>query len=482
MEIDLQKSLLPFTKYFPHLPSPKQRQFLKYTCTEALYGGAAGGGKSDALLLGALQGISIPNYSAILFRKTYQDLALSNALMDRSHQWWAKTDAHWSADNKTWTFPSGARITFGYMDSAKDHFRYQSAEFQYVGFDECSHFPQEQVLYMISRLRAPKDFPSWLPFRLHSASNPGGIGHEWIQKRYGIPTEGTRKILKQCDANGNLVRVFVPAFAEDNPGLDVQEYHKKLALLDPLTRAQLQEGKWIIDSTGLVYYCYNNLCNVDQLPPLIPAKEWRYVLGCDWGATNDACAFAVCAYSPHEKEVYLVHTEEHNRMSPSDAARCVNELSEKFLGFESIVGDAATAGYNLELQKHFAIPIHNAEKREKLGYIKLFNGQLANGLLKVIPAECESWVKQARNLIWSPTQKNKEHQSLHNDSTDAALYAWRACRNYSQHERILDPTEEWLEKKAKVDPEGAEWLREIIEEKRMKDWEASEFGGGDPWL
>ncbi|GAF75153.1 unnamed protein product, partial [marine sediment metagenome] len=114
------------TKWIPHQPTVKQQAFLKLWQTEAFYGGAAGGGKSDALLMAALQYVDVPDYAAILFRRTYADLALPGALMDRAGEWLGGTEAHWSGQDKRWTFPSGATLTFGYLDTDADRYRYQS--------------------------------------------------------------------------------------------------------------------------------------------------------------------------------------------------------------------------------------------------------------------------------------------------------------------------------------------------------------------
>jgi predicted phage terminase large subunit-like protein len=228
-----------FSAYCPHEPTAKQREFLGLACLEALYGGAAGGGKSDALLMAALQYADVAGYSALLLRRTYADLSLPGALMDRAHDWLAGSDARWDEREKTWTFPAGASVTFGYLESRTDHLRYQGSEFQFIGFDELTQFPEKQYRYLLSRLRRKKSLGA-IPLRMRAGSNPGGPGHAWVKQRFLVESD-------QKD------RIFVPARLDDNPHLDAAEYEKSLAGLDGVTRAQLRNGDWEIAAAGDVF-------------------------------------------------------------------------------------------------------------------------------------------------------------------------------------------------------------------------------------
>jgi len=204
---------------------------------EALFGGSAGPGKSSALLMAALQPIKTPGYSAIILRRTYRDLALPGALMDRSKQWLSNSDACWNEIQHCWTFPSGAKLQFGYLESETDKYRYQGAEFQGIFFDELTQFTESQYTYMFSRLRRIKALR--VPLRVWSASNPGGLGHAWVKQRFII--EGPK-----------YGRVFVPALLKDNPHIDQETYIKSLQNLDPTTRKQLLEGSWEA-TTGKIF-------------------------------------------------------------------------------------------------------------------------------------------------------------------------------------------------------------------------------------
>jgi predicted phage terminase large subunit-like protein len=194
---------------------------------ESLYGGAAGGGKSDALLMAAAQYADVPGYAALLLRQSFPDLMQPNALIPRSKEWWGGR-ADWNAQNKRWTFPSGATVTFGYLERDDDVYQYQGAEYQLVGFDELTQHSEFRYRYLFSRLRRRAGVG--VPLRMRGASNPGGRGHEWVKKRFLTDR-----------APG---RVFVPARLADNPSLDAAEYEQSLMHLDPVTRAQLLAGDW----------------------------------------------------------------------------------------------------------------------------------------------------------------------------------------------------------------------------------------------
>lgn len=180
--------------------------------------------------MAALQYVNVPGYSAILFRRTYRDLALPGALMDRAKEWLTgKTGIKWNEQDHTFTFPSGAKLTFGYLETENDKFRYQGAEFQFIGFDELTQFTENQYRYLLSRLRRLEG--SHIPLRVRSATNPGGVGHEWVKQRF--ITEGKQK-----------GRIFIPAKLKDNPSLDTETYTRSLMELDSTTRLQLLNGDW----------------------------------------------------------------------------------------------------------------------------------------------------------------------------------------------------------------------------------------------
>lgn len=224
--------------------------------------------------MAALQYVDVPGYAAILFRRTFQDLALPGALMERARAW-LTGKASWNEQKKLWTFPSGAMLAFGYLDTAADKYRYQSSEFQFIGFDELTQFGEAEYLYLFSRLRRLAGSP--VPLRMRGASNPGGIGHDWVRRRF---------ILDPSD------RVFVPASLSDNPHLDQEQYRQSLSNLDDTTRRQLLDGDWTANDDGLLSYDLIQGCEVraDEtlwLDGQPQGERPELYLGMDVGRTKD---------------------------------------------------------------------------------------------------------------------------------------------------------------------------------------------------
>ena len=257
--------------YCPEEPSITQKVFLRTNALEGLFGGAAGGGKSSALLMSAMQFVDVPNYSAILFRRTYADLSLPGALMDRFKDWIGGIEEiHWNANSYVATFPSGARISFGYLNNTNDYLRYKGSEFQFIGMDEVTEIRESDYRYMFSRLRRPASGAlSQVPLRMRAASNPAP---NWVRQRFIVEGKETG-------------RIFVPSLLTDNPGIDADSYRQALQALDPVERRRLELGDWWSTTLGTLFD-RNDFVIIDQHEVPIVTSAARAVRFWDLAATE----------------------------------------------------------------------------------------------------------------------------------------------------------------------------------------------------
>ncbi len=430
--------------FIPHAPHAKQQAFLSLDCMEALYGGAAGGGKSDALLMAALQYVHVPGYAALILRRTFQDLLRSDAIMARADTWLRGTAAKWKAETRTWHFPSGATLSFGYFDTQRDRDAYQGGAWQFVAFDETTQFPEAWYLYLFSRLRKPTDMP--VPLRMRSASNPGGLGHEWVYRRFVNP--------------GATDRPFIPARLEDNPYVDGVSYREALEKLDEVTRRQLLEGVWVRDAGGLVYRYNQDRNSIAKAPPLD-----HHVVGIDYGFT-DATAFCVIGWRANDPCVYVVEGYKRTGLTPSDAAEEAHALSAKYKPVQ-MVGDVGGLGkgYAEEARKRFTLPIEPASKNDKRGYQALFNGDLERGRIKVVG--CPDLVAEWLELPWTEDHA-KEAEGFDNHCADACLYAWRSANAF--HEAPPPPAPTADERLRAEEAAMLEQLQDEVQREADGDW------------
>jgi len=244
--------VIPWCPWTPN--EGPQSRFLLDMGRETLYGGAAGGGKSIAIMMAASQFLHVPGYSALLLRKSYQDLGKPGALMEIAEQWWGGVDGvKFDRQQHTYLFdvPGGgtSRIVFGALDNENDRFKYQGGAYHFVGFDELTQQKERDYRYLFSRVRRKKTGPlADLPIRVRSTANPGGVGHEWVHARFIAAWEAWKK-----GRGPRPRRNFWPALISDNPMLDQEDYIESLMELDPVTRAQLLRGDWNIRPDGRMF-------------------------------------------------------------------------------------------------------------------------------------------------------------------------------------------------------------------------------------
>lgn len=232
--------------------SPQDRQvaFMERLEDEAFYGGAAGGGKSDSLIIEALRQVDIPYYKGLIIRKTYPELS---ELIEKSQRYYpaAFPKADYNSSSHTWTFPSKAKIIFGAMQHEKDKLKYQGKAYDFIGFDELTHFTFDEYIYLQSRNRP--NGPGTRVYR-RSTGNPGGIGHSWVKERFidaGKPGETIWELANVVFPDGHSEkrwqsRVFIPSSVFDNKILlaNDPDYLARLALLPGKVRDALLYGDW----------------------------------------------------------------------------------------------------------------------------------------------------------------------------------------------------------------------------------------------
>lgn len=421
-----------WTPYIPHRPTPRQADFLALTTDEGLYGGAAGGGKSDGVLMDQLRFVERPGFTGMLFRKTYADLSLPGALMDRAHEWLAGSGARWNDQKKIWTFSTAgapSRVGFGYLETDADMFRYQGMQVHRIGVDELTQWRKAPYLYLTTRIR--KLSSDGIPCGMRGATNPGGIGHEWVHERFIDPE--------------TAIAPFVPAGLKDNPHLDQADYAQRLAKLDAVTRAQLLDGLWVRDSGGLIYPVAR--ANIIDRLPVMPAEALHWGLAVDLGSSERAPTTAFVVFCWHEQlpGVFIVYSEKRAGMIPSSIAERMLELEHDFATttFEFIVMDegALGKGYGNEMRERWKIPVKPAEKPNKLGFRKLMRGALERTELLIVGPQNEALLAEMGSLSWDEEGLDAE-EGVADHLTDAALYGWRECTSYHYEPpepRLADP-------------------------------------------
>lgn len=297
-------------------PQPRQAAFMARPEYEALYGGAAGGGKSDALVIEALRQVEIPHYKGLILRKTFPQLG---ELIDKTLTYYPRAfpRARYNGGSHTWVFPSGAKIIFGSMQRVQDRVKYQGQAYDFIAFDELTHFTYDEYSYLFSRNR-----PNGPGTRVYirATANPGGVGHGWVKERFitaGPPMRTIWQDVTWRTPEGALQksrqsRIFVPSSVFDNPALLENDpmYVQRLASMPEAERNALLYGDW--DSfTGQVFTewrndpdHYRDRLHTHVIAPFKIPADWAIWCGLDWGYSRP---FSVGWYAvDRERRMYRI--------------------------------------------------------------------------------------------------------------------------------------------------------------------------------
>ena len=276
----------------------KQRAFIEADTFEVLFGGAAGGGKSYGQIVDALLfALRYPGSKQLILRRTFAEL--DKSLIRTSLSLFPNSIYSFNASTHVGRLRNGSCIDFGYCATENDVYQYQSAEYDVIRFDELTHFTEEQYVYLLSRVRGTNGYPK----QVKSSTNPGGIGHSWVKRRFVDPAPPAERFV----GSDGMTRIFLPSLVDDNRFLMAKDpaYKDRLRALPERERRALLHGDWNIFE-GQYFSEFSPALHV--IPPFDIPPSYRRYRTIDYGLDRLVCLWIAVAPSG-EAYVYREYCE-----------------------------------------------------------------------------------------------------------------------------------------------------------------------------
>jgi hypothetical protein len=412
-----------------------QTEFLAAPERDVLYGGAAGGGKSYAMLVDPLRYAHKKAHRALILRRSMPEL---RELIDKSRELYpqAYPGCKFREVEKLWNFPSGAKIEFGFLERDADVYRYQGQAYSWIGFDEITHLPTEFGWnYLASRLRTTD---SSIETYLRCTANPGGVGAQWVKKRYVDPIDPNNSFI----GKDGLSRKFIPARLDDNPYLALDgRYEQMLKALPPVQRRQLLEGNWDV-AEGAAFVEFDP--EVHIVSPFYIPIVWERVKGIDYGYASESC----CLWGAVDRSdgTLVIYRELYRKnLTGLDLGRIITEMEiEDPFSVQGVLDTAAwaktgttgpTVGETLQQLGH---KLRRADKNRIQGkiqiheYLKVKN----NGRPRLqIFNNCPNLIRELQSIPLSKTRPEDVDTNASDHAYDALRYL------IMSRPRITDPLE-----------------------------------------
>ena len=399
-----------------------QTEFLAAAETDVLYGGAAGGGKSYAMLVDPLRYAHRAAHRALIIRRSMPEL---RELIDKSRELYPKAfpGCKYREVEKLWNFPSGAKIEFGFLERDADVYRYQGQAYSWIGFDEITHLPTEfSWNYLASRLRTTDS--EIVPY-MRCTANPGGVGAHWVKNRYILPSDPDTSFV----GKDGLTRKFIPARLEDNPFLAMDgRYEKMLKALPPTQRKQLLEGNWDVNE-GAAFTEFSLENHV--IPPFQIPIHWDRVKGIDYGyASESACVWATI--DPSDGTLIVYRELYRKGLTGQDLGTIITEMEvEDPFSVQGVLDTAAwsrtgttgpTVGETLVRQGH---KLRRADKNRIQGKIQIHEYlrlQPSGRPRLQIFSSCPSLIRELQSIPLDKTNPEDVNTHAPDHAYDALRY------------------------------------------------------------
>jgi Terminase large subunit, T4likevirus-type, N-terminal len=306
----------------PYRPFPKQALFHKSTAKYRLFGGAAGPGKSMALLMeGVSQANDHPGSNSLLLRRTFPEL--DKSLIQYFRRWVpAELYRSYNEAKREVTWRNGSVTQFGFSRSEHDIYQYQGDEFLFIGVDELTQFTLGQWAFLTSRNRYSG---SGAAPCIAGATNPGGVGHAWVKALWieRRPAPG----MERADEYNPLDYDYIPALIEDNPVYrHDQDYRRTLEALPNQLRSAFLKGDWNIFAGQYfdIFELRLNTARAEELAPVCATPWLPRWISIDWGFEHPA---AVYWHVQDGASTYTYRELVAHRMSPRTLAHEIAERS-----------------------------------------------------------------------------------------------------------------------------------------------------------